>query len=123
MKTKNVKQNKKSKNSEKVVEEKKVINDSLYIVMPAYNEEETIEGVVSSWYPVLELANDDSRIVVADNNSKDKTYDILVKLKKKYPKLDVIKNEIKGHGPTMPLKKKLISFFKQILMVKLIQMN
>ena len=28
--------------------------DTLYIVMPAYNEEENIESVVRSWYPVLE---------------------------------------------------------------------
>lgn len=76
-------------------------NDSLYIVMPAYNEEETIESVVKDWYPVLELANEDSRLVVADNMSKDSTYDKLKKLQKKYPKLDVIKSEIPGHGPTV----------------------
>lgn len=76
-------------------------NDSLYIVMPAYNEEETIENVIKEWYPILELANDDSKIVIADNNSKDNTYSILKDLQKKYPKLDVIKNEIKGHGPTV----------------------
>ena len=28
--------------------------DSLYIVMPAYNEEDNIEKVIESWYPVLE---------------------------------------------------------------------
>lgn len=82
-------------------EKKNKNNDSLYIVMPAYNEEETIENVIKDWYPVLELADDNSRLVIADNNSKDSTYDILKNLQKKYPKLDVIKNPIKGHGPTV----------------------
>ena len=75
--------------------------DILYVVMPAYNEEETIEGVVEDWYKVLELAGQESRIVVADNNSLDSTYKILKRLQKKYPKLDVIENKIKGHGPTV----------------------
>lgn len=76
-------------------------NNSLYIVMPAYNEEKTIEYVIQDWYPLLELANKDSKIIIADNNSKDCTYDILKRLQEKYPKLVVIKNEIKGHGPTI----------------------
>lgn len=29
--------------------------DSIYVVMPAYNEEENIEAVVRQWYPVLEM--------------------------------------------------------------------
>ena len=28
--------------------------DILYVVMPAYNEEDNIGDVVASWYPVLE---------------------------------------------------------------------
>jgi len=91
----------KIKNTKVIKKENKSNNNSLYIVMPAYNEEETIETVIKDWYPVLELANEDSRIVIADNKSKDSTYDILKKLQKKYPKLDVIKNEIPGHGPTV----------------------
>ena len=75
--------------------------DTLYIVMPAYNEEETIEMVIKDWYKVLDMAGDKSKIVIADNNSKDSTYKKLMSLKKKYPKLDVIKNMVPGHGPTV----------------------
>ena len=28
--------------------------DKLYIVIPAYNEEATIESVIDEWYPVIE---------------------------------------------------------------------
>lgn len=76
-------------------------NDTLFVVMPAYNEEETIENVIKEWYKVLDMAGEKSRIVIADNKSKDNTYKILTSLKKKYPKLDVIKNPIPGHGPTV----------------------
>lgn len=27
--------------------------DILYVVMPAYNEEETIDNVVRQWYPII----------------------------------------------------------------------
>lgn len=27
--------------------------DSVFVVMPAYNEEDNIEAVVKQWYPVL----------------------------------------------------------------------
>lgn len=34
--------------------------DILYVVMPAYNEEENIEEVVKSWYKVLEGKSENS---------------------------------------------------------------
>ena len=46
--------------------------DNLYIVMPAYNEEENIREVVQSWYPLLEGKSEDSRLVIADSGSKDR---------------------------------------------------
>ena len=91
----------KKKNEKRSKNETIENNNSLYIVMPAYNEEETIETVIKDWYPVLELGDEKSRLVIADNKSKDNTYDILKKLQKTYPKLDIIKSEIPGHGPTV----------------------
>ena len=37
----------------------KVIDDQdiLYIIMPAYNEEENIQAVVETWYPIVEKYN------------------------------------------------------------------
>ena len=51
--------------------------DTLYLVMPAYNEEANIEEAVSSWYKVLSLASPDSKLIVADSGSKDNTHAIL----------------------------------------------
>ena len=77
----------------------KIEMDSLYIVMPAYNEEANIEKTVESWYKVLEGKSEDSRLVIADSGSSDATHDILTLLQKKYPKLDVLENTDKQHGP------------------------
>lgn len=72
--------------------------DTLYIVMPAYNEEENIEATVSAWYPVLEGKSKESRMVIADSGSTDKTHDILTKLKKDYPQLEILSDTGKQHG-------------------------
>ena len=55
--------------------------DSLYIVMPAYNEEVNIEKVVEEWYKILEGKSDDSKLIIADFGSKDRTHEILENLK------------------------------------------
>ena len=36
--------------------------DSLYIVMPAYNEEDNIENSVKSWYGILNGKDESKRI-------------------------------------------------------------
>lgn len=73
--------------------------DSLFIVMPAYNEESNIEKVVSLWYPLLEGKGEDSRLVIADSGSTDHTHEILLKLQKEYPKLVILSNTGRQHGP------------------------
>lgn len=77
------------------------MKDSLYIVMPAYNEEDNIEKVVTDWYPILSYANDDSRLVIADSGSIDKTRYILEQLQKKYDKLVILPGTLKQHGPKL----------------------
>lgn len=72
--------------------------NSLYIVMPAYNEESNIKEVVEAWYPILEGKSDNSKLVIADSGSTDATHEILVELKRKYPQLDILMNTEKQHG-------------------------
>lgn len=73
--------------------------NTLYVVMPAYNEEENIEEVVRAWYPVLEGKSDESRLVIADSGSIDGTHSILMDLRKEFPKLEILENTGKQHGP------------------------
>ena len=76
-------------------------NDSLYIVMPAYNEEENIEEVVKEWHEVVEKIGGDSRLVVVDDGSKDNTYKKLCELKEKYKFLEPVTKKNEGHGATV----------------------
>ena len=73
--------------------------DTLYVVMPAYNEQDNIEEVVSSWYTVLEGKSPESRLVVADSGSTDNTHAILEKMKETYPQVEVLSDTGKYHGP------------------------
>ena len=79
---------------------KEIFLDTLYIVMPAYNEEENIHAVIEQWYPVLEGKSDDSRLVIADSGSKDKTHEILMTLKEtRFPKIEILSGTNQYHGP------------------------
>ena len=75
--------------------------DTLYIVMPAYNEEENIEHVVRQWYPLLEGKNDASRLVIADSGSTDDTHRILLSLQKELAQLEILEDTLKQHGPKL----------------------
>lgn len=73
--------------------------DKLYVVMPAYNEEENIKTVVKQWYPILEGKSEESRLVIADSGSTDNTHAILEELKKEFHKLEILSDTGKFHGP------------------------
>ncbi|SOC03942.1 Glycosyl transferase family 2 [Pseudobutyrivibrio ruminis DSM 9787] len=74
--------------------------ETLYIVMPAYNEEDNIKTVVEQWYPLLDGKSEDSRLVIADSGSNDKTHEILMNLSKtNYPKIEILSNTNQYHGP------------------------
>lgn len=75
--------------------------NTLYLVMPAYNEELNIEKVVRSWYSVLAETSDDSRLVVADSGSTDRTHELLVNLQEELPQLIILEKTGKQHGPKL----------------------
>lgn len=75
--------------------------DNLYIVIPAYNEEETIEMVINDWYKVVDKIKNDSKLVIIDDGSRDSTYEKALRLVDKYPNLVVLTKENEGHGATL----------------------
>lgn len=82
----------------------------LYIVMPAYNEGKNIRDVVRLWYPKLRGRGEASRLVIADSGSTDSTHKILEEMKQKYPKLVVLSDTGKQHGP------KVIALYKYAML-------
>lgn len=75
------------------------MTEKLYIIIPAYNEKENIVKCVVDWYAVIEqFGNDESRLVIVDDGSKDNTFDLLQELKKNHKQLIVLKKENGGHG-------------------------
>jgi dolichol-phosphate mannosyltransferase len=72
----------------------------LAIVMPAYNEQECMADVVKIWIDLLDqrFPEDDARLIVVNDGSKDKTGAILDSLKPQYPRLVVVHQINGGHG-------------------------
>ena len=77
--------------------------DKLYIVIPAYNEQDNIEQVIDDWYPIIEKhnANGQSRLVVIDDGSKDLTYEKLKHCAETRPFLIPLTKSNGGHGATV----------------------
>ena len=80
--------------------------DSIYVVMPAYNEEENIRKTVEQWYPVLNEKAETSRLVIVDSGSSDRTHELLTEMKKEFPKLEIFSETNRYHGP------KVIALYK-----------
>lgn len=80
---------------------KKKKDDTLYIVIPAYNESENIKKVIDEWYPIVEEIGKDSRLVIIDDGSKDETYKIIKNRAKKRKQLIALTKENSGHGSTV----------------------
>ncbi len=77
------------------------MNEKLYIVIPAYNEEENIENVVRQWHEIVKQISKTSRLVVVDDGSKDHTYQILCDLRKELVQLQPLRKMNEGHGATV----------------------
>lgn len=74
--------------------------DTLYIIIPAYNEGDNICAVVDEWYPIVEQHAGDgkSRLVVIDDGSKDNTAEILRDCAAKRSLMRVVTKKNGGHG-------------------------
>lgn len=72
----------------------------LILVMPVYNEEDCIAGVVRQWRGVLERTVPNFRMIVLDDGSRDGTgreLDVFAT----DPKIEIIHKRNSGHGSTI----------------------
>lgn len=78
------------------------MKETLYIVVPAYNEEANIVNCVNDWYPVVEkYGAEGSRLVIINDGSKDNTYSVMQELAKDKPLFTPLTKPNGGHGSTV----------------------
>lgn len=75
--------------------------DKLYIVIPAYNEEETISLVIKEWYTIIDKIGNGSKLIIIDDGSKDSTYSIMQKDAANRPSFEPLTKPNGGHGATI----------------------
>lgn len=75
--------------------------DKLFIIIPAYNEEENIKNVISDWYPIVERIGGGSKLVIIDDGSKDSTYSIMKDFSGEFEAFVPITKPNSGHGATI----------------------
>lgn len=76
----------------------KNVEEKLYIVIPAYNEEDTIEKVIEEWYSIVEKNGPGSRLLIVNDGSKDKTMEKIWKCEQYYSQLLALDIPNGGHG-------------------------
>lgn len=73
--------------------------------MPAYNESDNIKQTIAQWYPVVEKLNGGGScsavLAIANDGSKDKTFEIMDSLKSQYPYFEPLNKPNSGHGATV----------------------
>ncbi len=72
--------------------------DKLMIVIPAYNEQDNLPAVVEGWHAVAEAAGGESRLIVVNDGSKDRTGEVLKELAARFPRLVPLDKPNGGHG-------------------------
>ncbi len=79
----------------------KDVAEKLYIVMPAYNEEENIQTVARQWHAIVHRLSKESKLVIVDDGSTDRTYQKLCSLLDELSQLVVLTKPNAGHGATV----------------------
>lgn len=73
-------------------------NESLTVVIPVYNESESIETVLTQWHHSLKRLDIAHDLVVINDGSTDQTGEILNRLSLKWNFLNVYNQDNAGHG-------------------------
>ncbi len=84
--SKNTKQSRQADNRKKVV-----------VIIPTYNERENIQNIVPQIFAASEnVSSYDVHVLVVDDTSPDKTYEVVRQMKKKWPRLHLLVNPNKS---------------------------
>lgn len=73
---------------------------NLWVIMPVYNEQESILMVLMEWRKKLEELRLNYTLCVLNDGSKDNTLSILEGFSNAFPQLKIINKENSGHGQT-----------------------
>jgi dolichol-phosphate mannosyltransferase len=73
----------------------------LGIVIPVYNEEKNILGLLGDWQKVFLTLQIEHRFFIVDDGSKDSSPALLASLSAKIPALHILSQTNRGHGPSI----------------------
>lgn len=76
-------------------------HETLTVVMPVYNEEQAIASVLEEWLAMLDALGVPYELRVYDDGSRDGTAGIVRQVAARAPRLRLIQQENRGHGPTV----------------------
>lgn len=77
------------------------IEPELSVVIPAYNEVDSIAGVIGEWTAELDRLGIDYLLTVYDDGSQDDTEDVVRRLAASHRRVKVERHPNVGHGPTI----------------------
>lgn len=74
---------------------------ALSIVLPVYNESEALPSVLGEWFAELDRLGIDAELLAYDDGSRDGSGELLERLAVDEPRLRVVRQTNRGHGPTI----------------------
>jgi dolichyl-phosphate beta-glucosyltransferase len=74
------------------------LNTFLSIIIPAHNEENRLPGSLEQVFDFLSKQAYTAEVIVVENGSQDRTYEVVLEFAKKHANLHVIRNEKRGKG-------------------------
>lgn len=77
---------------------KKKLNTFLSIIIPAHNEENRLPGSLEQVFDFLGKQTYTAEVIVVENGSHDRTYDVAQEFAKRHANLRVIRNDQRGKG-------------------------
>lgn len=74
---------------------------ALSVVMPVYNEEQSVGDVLAEWTSALDALGITYEFLVLDDGSRDRTGEVVREMAARSKAIRVLRHENRGHGPTV----------------------